>query len=490
MQRFAAFLLSALLVFGWCRTSAAHLTGIETGGCTGCHHGGKDPTVTITSSSMNVMAGQQITLTIAISATNGTAGGFYMPAPSVGKYTATAGTKIWPDGGITHSMPAKATGNQVVFTVLWTAPTTPAMGGSDFPVYALSANGDNTSNGDSGSMTFTSLAYGCGAGTKYYRDNDGDHYGLVDAGWTMNCSLPPFFALDQGDCNDNDPTIHPGATEICDGKDNNCNGMIDEGLESVVQCEDKDGDGHGILNGATHMGCAANLKGFGLCDGDCNDNDPTVYPGAMEVCNFVDDNCNGQVDEGARPTCGEGWCRRYGTSCTSNNCTPGPPRPEQCNFFDDDCDGVIDNGTDLELCGEGLACRKGYCVPLDDAGPPDNPTTTSGSTTTGSSSATTGSTGSGTTSSSGSTTAGSGGGDKGRPPDTGGVNCSVSSGRAREGSLFVGLLLACAFGLRRKLGAGHTGRERRKSRSRSHEIVPCASHTIVPRTRFSRVSRT
>src|SRR5262249_21160879 len=154
------------------------------------------------------------------------------------------------------------------FTVLWTAPTTPAMGGADFPVYALSANGNNSNQGDAGGQAFTSLAYGCGVGNKYWRDNDGDHYGLADAGWTMNCSAPPYFAVEQGDCNDNDPTVHPGAAEVCDGKDNNCNGTIDEGLESVVQCEDKDGDGHGIRNGMTHMGCAANLKGFGLCDGD------------------------------------------------------------------------------------------------------------------------------------------------------------------------------------------------------------------------------
>jgi hypothetical protein len=465
--------LALAVVVGWCRTSEARLAGIETGGCTGCHRGGQDPTVSITSSSTNVMPGQQITLTISISATNGSAGGFYMPAPASGKFTATSGTKLWQDGGITHAMPGRATGNQVVFTVIWTAPTAPATGGADFPVYALSANGNNSNAGDAGGMAFTSLAYGCGVGTKYWRDNDGDHYGLADAGWTMNCSQPPYYALDQGDCNDNDPTIHPNATEVCDGKDNNCNGMVDEGLESVVQCEDKDGDGHGIKNGMTKMGCNATLKGFGACDGDCNDNDPTVHPGATETCNFVDDNCDGQVDEQARPTCGEGWCRRYGTSCTANNCTPGQPRAEQCNFFDDDCDGVIDNGTDLELCGEGLACRKGYCVPAEDAGPPDPPMTTTGSTTGG---ATTGGVTTGGTTG-GTTTSGAGGSGSARPPNTGAVNCAMSSRGPRGGSALVGIVALLACVARRRLAPGTRGEKRRKSRSRSHEIAPCASES-------------
>ncbi len=131
------------------------------------------------------------------------------------------------------------------------------------------------------------------------------------------------------------------------------------------------------------MGCGPS-KGFGLCDNDCNDHDPTIYPTAPELCNNRDDNCDGRVDENARVVCGVGWCSRYGEGCTSQ-CTPGPARAEQCNDFDDDCDGVIDNGTDLELCGQpGFVCRDGDCIrdadagttPLSGAPAPPDPTTT------------------------------------------------------------------------------------------------------------------
>jgi uncharacterized protein (TIGR02145 family) len=82
------------------------------------------------------------------------------------------------------------------------------------------------------------------------------------------------------DCNDNDPAINPGAVEVCDGIDNNCNGQVDEGF-------DVDGDG------------------YTTCEGDCDDNDPNIYPGAEEVCgDNKDNNCDGAVDEGCIQPCG------------------------------------------------------------------------------------------------------------------------------------------------------------------------------------------
>ncbi len=84
------------------------------------------------------------------------------------------------------------------------------------------------------------------------------------------------------DCNDNDSAINPASLEVCDGKDNNCDGVIDEGC-STSGCTDNDGDGWCIE------------------DGDCDDNDPHVYPGHPDKGgrwgrDGVDNDCNDEID--------------------------------------------------------------------------------------------------------------------------------------------------------------------------------------------------
>jgi hypothetical protein len=207
--------------------------------------------VSITPSLTAPNPGQTLVLTISISQTNGPVAGFFMTDTAGVFSIVDSGTKLL-GGGVTHTAPRTGSGGVTQFKVGWTAPAQP--GGADFSVWANSANGDNTSRGDGEGDAFFSTAYGC-AGIKYYHDYDGDSYGAVASGYTMNCSVPQYYALNVGDCDDNDPTVHPGAPEICDGKDNNCNGQIDEGLPIVSYCTDADGDGHGVLGAATTMGC-------------------------------------------------------------------------------------------------------------------------------------------------------------------------------------------------------------------------------------------
>ena len=344
------------------RFAVALPTGIAAAGCDGCHNGGKVPQVTLTASPVAPALGETVTLTVTVTQTNGPIAGFFLTTEGVenGMFRMAEPGTLANANGVTHTMPRTGSGGLTTFKALWSSavPT-----GVQFAVYALSANGDGTNRGDGAGSTRLSIASGC-AGVTYYLDQDGDGFGTSDPAFPIrkDCAQPPSYASQGDDCNDFNATIFPGAPEMCDGKDNNCDGKIDEAVVNRTYCEDKDGDGHGIVGGATKVDCAPSA-GFGDCGGDCDDRNPMVYPGAPEICDGRDNNCNGSFDEGVRMTCGTGWCRRYAVGCSAV-CTPGPPIAETCNYFDDDCDGVIDNGTDAQLCGGvGQICVLGNCIP-------------------------------------------------------------------------------------------------------------------------------
>ncbi|MBI1267656.1 MAG: hypothetical protein GC193_09540 [Cryomorphaceae bacterium] len=96
---------------------------------------------------------------------------------------------------------------------------------------------------------------------------------------------------DGSDCDPNNATISPGAIEVCDGLDNNCNGIVDDGV-AIVQFQDLDGDGYGDYE-FTVIACEA-LVGYSQTGGDCNDFDSDIYPGAEDICgDGIDSNCDG-----------------------------------------------------------------------------------------------------------------------------------------------------------------------------------------------------
>jgi len=167
----------------------------------------------------------------------------------------------------------------------------------------------------------------------------------------------------RADCDDADPTVYRGAEEVCDGVDNNCNGQIDEGV-AIVAYLDRDGDGFGDPERSRRV-CTLPEDGS-LEAGDCDDNTVSIHPDAEEICDEVDNNCDGQIDEGVTreffvDADGDGFGSGSAvgttdacwppvgfavdsTDCDDQASLSYPAAPEICDGLDNNCDGVADEG--------------------------------------------------------------------------------------------------------------------------------------------------
>ncbi|MFT5354194.1 MAG: hypothetical protein ACI9KE_001397 [Polyangiales bacterium] len=175
-----------------------------------------------------------------------------------------------------------------------------------------------------------------------------------------------------GDCNYFWDQVHPEAEEPCNQRDDNCNDIIDDGAEEVTHYPDSDRVGFYFCDeresGDEFFGCSEPRGRWVSRGGDCAPDDEARNSDVEDVCDLLDNDCDGNVDERTRPQCGTGWCRRNSTTCDVDDGEPGPPEDETCNLFDGDCDGIADEGT----CPAGQSCIDFECTD-DGAGPGPGP---------------------------------------------------------------------------------------------------------------------
>lgn len=133
----------------------------------------------------------------------------------------------------------------------------------------------------------------------WYVDTDKDGHGDATIS-AQSCSAPSGYVAASDDCNDSDAATYVGAPETCDGRDNNCDNTVDnQPVDGAPAYVDADGDGFGLDTGAGAMVVCHLEPGFTGLAGDCNDADASISPSAPEICDLVDQNCNGIADDNA-----------------------------------------------------------------------------------------------------------------------------------------------------------------------------------------------
>lgn len=214
--------------------------------------------------------------------------------------------------------------------------------------------------------------------TIWYQDADGDGYGSLFIN-QRQCDQPSGYVEDNTDCNDSEPSTHPGLAEVCDFIDNDCDGAVDEAdsVDAVSYYFDADGDGYGNIDGLT-LACPLNQPGNHVTNAeDCNDTNPSQNPTALEQCNGEDDDCDGSIDEdnGGNPAEGSPtWyldadqdlfgnltvplvqCQQpSGFVAAAGDCNDSDPfihpdADEECSeSIDENCDGDPVYGVPIEL---------------------------------------------------------------------------------------------------------------------------------------------
>ncbi|MCB0668431.1 MAG: T9SS type A sorting domain-containing protein [Saprospiraceae bacterium] len=273
-------------------------------------------------------------------------------------------TTVAPCDGILEVIQVE--GETVALNYLWSnGSTLPAPNGLCPGLYSVQIT-ESDPNSSQCSWTLSFQLEECDL-KECYLDQDGDGYGAGTA--TMQCGCPDDYVEVDGDCDDTDPNIHPGAAEDCSSTDFDCNGDPTLGAEgSTIFYRDADGDGYG--DAENYKYACSQPSGYISNNEDCDDNDEFTHPGAVEQCDGKDNNCNGLTDQEDglatftvyRDNDLDGWgditqskvaCEAtpYGYTSQVGDCRDddpliNPDAPEICDGKDNNClDGVDDNVT-------------------------------------------------------------------------------------------------------------------------------------------------
>ncbi len=207
------------------------------------------------------------------------------------------------------------------------------------------------------------------AGPLWSVDDDGDGAGDAATAVVYCDTVPSGLIQDASDCDDTNPAVVPGATEACDGVDNDCDGLTDDEDAPVTGqvpfYPDGDADGWGTGIATAVLACTA-PSGMVADPGDCDDGDAAVNPGADEMCGGGDEDCDGLADDAdpEGPVDGDPYfldldgdgfgstpilaCAQPagavldGTDCDDTDVLVRPGGTEVCGGGDEDCDGAVD----------------------------------------------------------------------------------------------------------------------------------------------------
>ncbi len=208
-----------------------------------------------------------------------------------------------------------------------------------------------------------------------YIDTDGDGFGDPDSSLIIFGELPGY-VNNSNDCNDTTIVVNPSSLEICDGMDNDCDGLIDDADMDITGqttwYADADGDLFG--NYAVSLLACVNPGGYVTAFGDCNDADPLITTGTIEICNTLDDDCDGLTDaddpdvadatlyyaDTDGDTFGDNTLAQWlcaiapgfvldDTDCDDTNAAVNPLAVEVCDGIDNNCNGLLDDDDPLAV---------------------------------------------------------------------------------------------------------------------------------------------